>query len=229
MILLLSPTETEGAFLKPRGEAFSFLGRPGVRGKGWVFLVSGIGKVNTALTLAAYAAKNPVDWVLLFGLAGAYPASRLRPGDLVLAAEEVQADLGVRGSLEALGFPALERGGVFYYNRFPLESSLTGRLSRALGVPAGVLLTRDAVSETFEEAQALESQFGALAENMEGAALAQAALALDLPAAELRAISNPAGVRDRKAWRVEEALESLRVAVLHLLGLEQRSLGDLEG
>ncbi len=213
-MLLLSPTELEARSLLAKGKGFTFLGRPAARGEGWVLLVSGIGKVNTALALAAWAARHPVDRVLLFGLAGAYEGSGLRPGDLVLAREEVQADLGLEEGLEPLGFPALPGG---YYNRFPLDPVWTGLLAQRLGLPQATLLTRDRPSASPEEAQALAGRWGALAENMEGAALAQAALALGLKAAELRAISNPAGVRDKKAWRVKEAFQALEEALLQLI------------
>ncbi|GAB5602118.1 futalosine hydrolase [Thermus sp. FJN-A] len=217
MWLLLSPTALEAPFL--RGEPFSFLGRRGLRGEGFVYLETGVGKVNAALTLAAWAGKNPVEKALLFGLAGAYPGSGLSPGEGVLVGEEVEADLGLRAGLKPLGFPALELGEVRYFNRFPLDPVLTGELARGLGLQVAVGLTRDLVSETPEEALALAGKWGASLENMEGAAFARACLALGIRGAELRAISNPAGVRDRGAWRVKEALSALEGAVGRLLAL----------
>ncbi|WP_018112183.1 futalosine hydrolase [Thermus igniterrae] len=215
MWLLLSPTALEAPFL--RGEPFTFLGRRGLRGRGFVYLETGVGKVNAALTLALWAAQHPVERALLFGIAGAYPGLEVPLGGAVLVAEEVEADLGLREGLEPLGFPALTLGGVAYYNRFPLDPGLTGALSRALDLPQVVGLTRDLVSESLEEAQALAQRFGAQVENMEGAAFARVCLLLGIPGAELRAISNPAGVRDKAAWRMGEALRTLRVLVQALL------------
>jgi futalosine hydrolase len=52
-----------------------------------------------------------------------------------------------------------------------------------------------------------------VAEGMEGAGVAAAAALYGVPFAEVRAISNPVGPRDRGTWRVAEALEALGSAV----------------
>lgn len=132
MWLFLSPTALEAPFF--HGEPFLFLGRKGLRGKGFVYLETGVGKVNAALTFSAWASQHPVEKALLFGLAGAYGDSGLLPGDVVLVGEEVEADLGTGEGLEPLGFPALEVGGRPLYNRFPLDAGLTGALAQALGL-----------------------------------------------------------------------------------------------
>lgn len=209
MWLLLAPTRLEAPFL--RGEPFSFLGRMGLKGKGFVFLETGVGKVNAALALAVWASRHPVERALLFGVAGAYPEAGLGLGEVALVAEEVEADLN------PVGFPALVLKGKPLYNRFPLDSALTGELSRRLGLPLRVGLTRDRPSESPHEALGLASRWQAHLENMEGAAFARACLALGVPGAELRAVSNPAGVRDRAFWRLEEAVAALERAVLALL------------
>ncbi|MEP7179809.1 MAG: hypothetical protein ABI775_12015, partial [Pseudonocardiales bacterium] len=49
----------------------------------------------------------------------------------------------------------------------------------------------------------------AVAEAMEGAGAAAAATLHGVPFAEVRAISNPVGPRDRDAWRIPEALSAL--------------------
>ncbi|WP_105316636.1 futalosine hydrolase [Thermus tenuipuniceus] len=215
MWLLLSPTALEASFL--RGEPFAFLGRKGLRGVGFLYLETGIGKVNAALTLAAWAARQPVERALLFGIAGAYPGAGLALGEAVLVGEEVEADLGLREGLAPLGFPALELGGRRYHNRFPLDARLTGELSRALGLRVVAGLTRDLVSESPEEAQALARQWGTQVESMEGAAFARACLALGIRGVELRAVSNVAGVRDKGAWQVQKAMAALEGALERLL------------
>lgn len=216
MWLVLSPTALEAPFL--RGEPFSFLGRKGLRGQGFVYLETGIGKVNAALTLAAWASQNLVEKALLFGIAGAYPGSGLLPGDVVLVGEEVEADLGTKEGLEPLGFPALEVGGEAYYNRFPLDPGLTRALAQVLNLPVVVGLTRDRVSETPGEAEALAWRWRAQVESMEGAAFARACLALGIPGVEVRAVSNPAGVRDKGAWRIPLAVGALEGALAPVLG-----------
>lgn len=157
MWLLLSPTRLEAPFLE--GEPFAFLAWRGLKGTGFVYLETGIGKVNAAMALAAYAARNPVEKALLFGLAGAYPGGPSL-GEAVLVEEEVEADLGLKEGLAPLGFPALALGERRYFNRFPLDPGLTGELARGLGLKVAVGLTRDLVSETPEEALALARRWG---------------------------------------------------------------------
>ncbi|RIH86198.1 futalosine hydrolase [Calidithermus roseus] len=214
-LLLLSPTRFEAAFLK--GRKFDFHGRAGLRGEGWVWLECGIGKVNTAMTLAAYAQRHRIERTLLFGIAGAYAESGLQIGDAVLAEKEVQADLGVRdGGMKGLGFPTLAVGDSRFHNRFPLDKALTHELQQRLGLPLHTFLTRDLVSENPTEARELSRKWEADVENMEGAAFAQACMWLGLAGAELRAVSNVAGVRDKSQWRIRQAVEALEAAVLKL-------------
>jgi futalosine hydrolase len=217
LLLLLSPTRFEAAFLQGKGRAFLFREREGIRGEGWVWLESGIGKVNTALTLSTFGSEDFFDRVLLFGIAGAYEGWDLKIGDAALASEEIQADLGLREGLEAMGFPALTIGDQHYHNRFPLDPGFTWELGKTLGLPTKPFLTRDLVGETREEAKALSRQWGAALENMEGAAFAQTCLWLGYSGAELRAVSNLAGVRDKSEWQIGGAVEVLEHHITRLL------------
>jgi futalosine hydrolase len=47
---------------------------------------------------------------------------------------------------------------------------------------------------------------------MEGFGVAAAAHSFGIPVIEIRAISNAVGPRDREAWRIKEALDSLKAA-----------------
>jgi len=216
-LLLLSPTRLEAPFLK--GRAFSFHGRAGLRGEGWVWLECGIGKANTAATLAAFTQRRRFERVLLFGIAGAYPEAGLALGECALAEREIQADLGLKdGGMKGMGFPTLVVGGQPYHNRFPLDKAFTAELKQQLGLPAKQFLTRDLVSENPSEARQLARKWEAELENMEGAAFAQTCLWLGLAGAELRAVSNVAGVRDKSQWRLRQAVEALERQVLRIIG-----------
>lgn len=215
-LLLLSPTKFEAAFLK--GRKFEFHGRAGLRGEGWVWLECGIGKANTAATLAAFAQRRKFDRALLFGIAGAYADSGLQIGNCALAEKEVQADLGVRdGGMKGMGFPTLIVGSDHYHNRFPLDKTFTAELKKKLDLPGKQFLTRDLVSENPSEAKGLSLKWEADLENMEGAAFAQTCLWLGLAGAELRSVSNVAGVRDKSQWRTRQAVESLEHHILRII------------
>jgi len=67
-----------------------------------------------------------------------------------------------------------------------------------------------------QTADARFRRHGALAENMEGSAIAQTCLLFDLPFLEFRGISNMAGVRDKTRWDIGSALDHC-IAVIKLL------------
>jgi len=120
--------------------------------------------------------------------------------------------------MKGMGFPTLTvEGPRHFHNRFPLDKALSSDLAKRLDVPLKRFLTRDLVCETPAEARALAKKWEADLENMEGAAFAQACLWLGIQGAELRAVSNLAGIRDKTQWRVRLAVEALEARVLELI------------
>ena len=63
-------------------------------------------------------------------------------------------------------------------------------------------------------ARDIETRTGGAVETMEGAAIAHVAALYGIPMGEIRGISNPAGNRDRSAWRVKEAAAAAQEALL---------------
>ncbi|MFP5257993.1 MAG: futalosine hydrolase, partial [Acidobacteriota bacterium] len=84
------------------------------------------------------------------------------------------------------------------------------------GVVAGPCLTVAGVSATPERAAALAGQYRALAESMEGFAVALAGAAAGLPGLELRAVSNRVGSRPPADWDLPGALAALGRAAARL-------------
>jgi len=218
-MLIVYATRGEADYLRQKALGREvWRGRERLFGSGWRGLELGVGKVNAAATLSAYLELHPeTERVLLVGIAGAYPGTGLEVGDLVLAGEEIQADLGTSAGLEPLGFPAIEMAGQRYFNHYPADTIWTAELLTRWGLEPRSFLTRDLVSETPEEAAELARRWKAAVENMEGAAVAHTALLHGVAWAELRAVSNQAGVRDKSRWDVPGALESLAGALDELL------------
>jgi futalosine hydrolase len=69
------------------------------------------------------------------------------------------------------------------------------------------------VTGTFETTKSLQDREpNAVAEAMEGYGVALAAQEFGKPVLEIRSISNPIGPRDRSAWRMKEAFDTLERA-----------------
>jgi len=224
----------------------------GEAGMGAIVVETGYDKTNTAQALTSLLERAGMsrlpapahsNWerkprlVVQFGIAGAYPASGLSVGDVVVATEEVYGDTGASTpdgwlSTECFGIPLLEVAGRPSWNRFILDRATAGRAARRLRwrepgsgdslvglahVEAGPCITVSCVTGTSEQADELWRRWGALAESMEGAAAAQVCLLYGVPLLQVRAISNLVGDRDREAWDVPGAAARAARAAAHLL------------
>lgn len=172
-------------------------------------LLTGIGPVETAFNLSAalHGVAGAVRAVLNFGIAGAFPDSGAGLLDICLAEEEVLGDFGICLPERIERFA--ERG-LTVRDRFVLDQGLRTAAAHALtaaGLPcrSGVFVTVSSSSGTAARARQLERQYQGLCENMEGAAAARVCEAFGLPCLELRCVSNMAGERDKKQWRLREA------------------------
>ena len=187
-------------------------------GDGSVILaVTGMGKINAAAATAVLIERHAPALLINTGCAGVFPDNCLAVGDLALASVEICADEGVLDptgwlSFEGLGIPAVERKGKRYFNEFPLSLAAAEkavRLAAVLGIPLtrGKFLTVSTCSGTAERGRELFQRYGALCENMEGAAVAQVALRYGVDCLEVRGISNLVEDRNPSRWNIPLAVE----------------------
>ncbi|MET9436134.1 futalosine hydrolase [Streptomyces sp. NPDC006551] len=154
---------------------------------------------------------GPYDLVVSAGIGGGFqPLAAL--GSVVVSDAIVGADLGAQ---TPDGYLAVEELG-FGRSVHQVPEWLTARISAALTDGAqrhtvGPVLTVSTVTGTAERAAELARRHpGAAAEAMEGFGVAEAAAAHGVPVVEIRAVSNAVGPRDRAAWRIGQAMDSLR-------------------
>ncbi|UCD34070.1 MAG: futalosine hydrolase, partial [Nitrospiraceae bacterium] len=168
----------------------------------------------------------PVRLFINIGIGGAYAGAGLDIGDVALASSELYGDEGVsaRGGIKGLkeiGIPLLQRGRKRYFNEFPISLPkgplVCGQRDRPFSVKPGRFVTVSAVSGTPERAAELETRFHALCENMEGAAVAQVCALYRVRLHEVRGISNIAGIRDKRKWNVDRAVQNCQRTVLELI------------
>jgi futalosine hydrolase len=202
----------------------------------WRLVRSGVGKVNAAGCIIACLAKDidQTPMVINLGVCGSLGSGPAAPpiGSVIVASSSLYADEGIStpGGYEdmaAAGFPpwpgALARGesgrgcsgvvaehGLVQATREKLEAALSVK------VLIGPIATVSTCSGTDALAREVAARTGAIAEAMEGAAVAHALMRLRGSARdflEVRVVSNTTGDRDKQVWDLPGALVTLsRVA-----------------
>jgi futalosine hydrolase len=187
----------------------------------------GVAKVNTAAGLALALHTLAPERVIQFGIGGAFAGSGLALQEVAVATQETHLDTGVGlgdgwHDMAALGFPLVGR----FYNTFPTDPTLTRTLMAVTGARPCAFGTSETVTGNAVQAEALSERFGVAVESMEGAAAAQVCTALGVPFAELRAVSNTVGERDKGRWALRGAVDAVNGAALRYLRAAHDVIGD---
>jgi futalosine hydrolase len=184
---------------------------------------SGPGPVAAAITTATLLVFGPgYDLVVSAGIGGGF-RDRAEIGDIVLADQVIAADQGVMtdegfSTLRDLGLPG--EGG-YAVGNVEHRARLAAGPYRLL---AGDILTLSCMTGTDARASELAARYPrAVAEAMEGYGVIEATrrsyerTGRDIPFAEIRAISNIVGRRDRSTWNIPLAFSALADAMSTLL------------
>lgn len=189
-------------------------------GRGVIFAVTGIGKVNAASAATLLLERYQPELLVNTGCGGAFRGSGLSVGDLAVAENETFADEGVatpqgwRG-LDLIGIPVVEGNGARFFNTFPLphdlaEDACRFASDRGFTGKLGPFLTVSTCSGTENRGEELLRRFPGICENMEGAALAQVATMYGVPLLEVRGISNLVEDRDLSRWDLKRAVTEVQ-------------------
>ena len=179
-------------------------------------LITGVG-----LTAATYALMRQVrlkrpNLMIQAGIAGCFDRSISR-GDVVLVKKERIADEGVmeNGKLQSLIDLKLSKKDSFPYRNGWLENRSAVLKQWPLQKVTGISVND--ISNSAERVNAYRKQYRAVVESMEGAAFHYTAIMENIPFVQLRAISNYAGVRDKKKWKIKEAVNNLNKELFRLI------------
>jgi futalosine hydrolase len=164
-----------------------------------VLSICGIGKVNAAHAATLLCERFQPSEIYILGVAGAYPGSGLDIGDVAVADREIYGDEGLMTqdgivTMEKLGLPLASIGRVNVYNEFPVfvPSVLRGHEH------TGTFITVSSCTGALKTGLRMKERFGAICENMEGAAAAHIGFLNNIPVSEIRGISNIVEERDGK-------------------------------
>ncbi|RKL66453.1 futalosine hydrolase [Salipaludibacillus neizhouensis] len=185
----------------------------GLNNERFTLALAGVGPMSAAANTATMLANSDFSLVINMGIAGGFPESA-SIGDVVIALKMVAADLGAESEN---GFKPIEELG-FGKSVYTVTPDLVDKVNAAIQIDSLIsvhtktILTLSTVTGTTKSLEELQQRFPeAGAEAMEGFGVATAAELKGVPCMEIRSISNLIGPRDREAWRIKDALESLKV------------------
>ena len=172
-----------------------------IGGKDAVCVVCGVGKVFAAMCTQTMILKYAPDCIINVGVAGALD-KRLNITDIVVADDLVQHDMDVtalgvpRGMIlgtDYIAFPTEKKvSDLLYAAVDTLNKDQTRKGDKALGIYRGRIASGDQFIATKEQKEDITETFGAVACEMEGAAIAQVCYVNHIPYAVMRAISDTA-------------------------------------
>lgn len=164
-----------------------------LEGKRAVVVRSGIGKVNAGMCTQILADVFHVDAVINTGIAGSLN-NDVNIGDIVLSTDVLHHDMDATGfgykkgqipRMDTLSFGADEK-------LRSLALKVCKEVNPEIGVFEGRIASGDQFISDKEVKDAIVSEFGGFAVEMEGAAIGQAAYLNDIPFLVIRAISDKA-------------------------------------
>ena len=191
-----------------------------LEGRDVVTAVCGVGKVFAALCAQAMILRYQPEYIINTGVAGTL-TGQLSVGDVAISSGVVQHDMDT----SPLGDPPGLLSGIDKIV-LPADEALAGRLAvcaQRLGIntASGVIASGDQFVASAERKAFIVRQFGAIACEMEGAAVGQACYLSGVPFCVLRAISDSAdgsSHMDYPAFARLAAEQSVRLLLAFLRG-----------
>lgn len=171
-------------------------------------VVSGVGMVATAAETAFHVGKSPYDLLINAGICGSFNRE-IQIGEVVNVVSEFQPELGVEDHDEFISVFDL---GIADRNQWPyrngwMELSSRSDVFSSLRKCKG--LTVNTASGNQRTIDLLNENVSADVETMEGAGFFRAALLTEIPAVQIRAVSNYVEPRDRSKWNIPLAITNL--------------------
>lgn len=229
-LLICAPTVKEllalapGVFPRPSAMPELSPMRAPIKNGDALFLVTGIGPINTALafgltfglTHESVGSNVRIRGIILAGLAGAFDLQEYPLRSIWQIGEEIWPEYGLNDGLSvtarAFRHAQWEKTPGPVYERISLTPvDAIPDINPKKDVDWGVCssLTVAGVTASFARRQALWDAWHVPLENMEGFAAAYGAARAEIPMAEIRVVSNKVGPRGRGEKDFDGALEAL--------------------
>lgn len=180
-------------------------------------LVTGIGSIAATYQLTNFIHTRQPGYLLQAGIAGTFK-DEFPPGDMVIVKEEIMGDLGAQ---EGKDFSDIFDLNLLAPSAFPFDGK---RLKNPHAdnwnkykMPAVNGITVNEITTSPERILLLRNKYNCDVESMEGAAFHYVCLQQDIGFIQLRAISNFIGERDKKNWKMKQAIENLNNQLITII------------
>jgi futalosine hydrolase len=163
-------------------------------------LITGVGMVATAFALGNEFAKNQFDLAVNVGLAGSF-YKNIKIGQLVEVREDILSELGAEDDEEFISLDQLQLGEV--------EFNATEQFTIKEGLRKVIGITVNKVHGNEDSIEEIRDRINPTIESMEGAAFFYACEEANVPALQVRSISNYVEKRNKANWNIALAVKHL--------------------
>lgn len=193
-LLIVAATEAE---IAPMLAYFNLGSNSFIESEKFDSVITGVGMVATAFALGQRLSKN-YNLVLNVGIAGSFDKN-IPLGALVNIVQDTFAELGAENNDDFISLPELGFG----------ENSFQNNASTATGLPNVNGITVNKVHGNAQSIRNTVKRYRPQTESMEGAAVFYACQNLNIPALQIRSISNYVEPRSRENWEIGLAVKNL--------------------
>lgn len=181
------------------------------------FLITGVGMVNTMYAMLKHLQVKQPHIVVNAGIAGSF-SKKYSPGAVVAVKDEVIADLGVT---EKDGYKDIFDLKLHPASQFPFTKKKLSNPHKVLlqrtKLPVVTSASVNQITSSGKITALYMNKYKPAIENMEGAAVHYTCLRENIPFVQIRSISNYVGDRNKKNWKIDEAVKNLNTELIRLV------------
>ena len=180
--------------------------------------ITGVGLMNTTYHLLKLIHLKKPGLVVQAGVAGSFEKT-LPPATVVIVKKDTVADLGAEENNKLLSVFDLK---LEKKNRWPFTNGWLVNKSdefKKLKLKKVTAVTVNQVSTSKKMIDYCQKKYKPVIETLEGAALHYVCLNENIPFIQLRSVSNYIGERNKKNWKMKEAITNLNEELLTLFNL----------
>ncbi len=184
------------------------------------FLITGVGLTAATYHLTKHILLKKADLIIQAGVAGSLD-NKIKMCDTLVIENEFIGDNGVA---ENKTFKSLFDLQLLKSNGKPWKDkrlqNVHKKLIKSTGLKVANGVTVNEISTSQNRIAFYKTKLNAHIETLEGAALHYVAIMENIPFLQIRTISNTAGERNKKNWKMDEAIKNLNKEVLRIINLQ---------